>query len=102
MQYVFVVAGVADNARLDLANIDDGTMINLFQTNAMGPLFVAKHLVNGNLVRAGSVIVNITSKVEDLNTKLSMVSSLPQESSLFALSNMITMSWVPSPGSSLS
>ena len=44
-------------------------MLRLFRTNTLGPLLVTQEVLNARLLRNGSVVANMTSKVHtDLKT----------------------------------
>ena len=63
LQYLLVVAGIIDETRAGLKEIDADRMLRLFQTNTIGPLLVAQQLLAAGLLKQGSVIANMTSKV---------------------------------------
>ena len=63
--YAIYVAGVVDDWA-DLEEVDEGKMLYCFKVNAIGALLVAQTLVENSLLRSGSVLVNLTSKMGSL------------------------------------
>ena len=63
MQYLINNAGVAKWA--DLGSLQEADMLHLFQTNTLGPLMITQEVLREGLLKSGSVIANMTSKVSD-------------------------------------
>ena len=62
VDYAFVVAGVVDGYA-GLRDTNEEKMLYCFKTNTIGPLLIAKELVANGLLKRGSVLANMTSKV---------------------------------------
>lgn len=60
--YALVVAGVVDDWA-DLDDVDEQRMLYCFRVNTIGPLLLAQALVTNKLLKKGSVLANMTSKV---------------------------------------
>ena len=61
MQYLINNAGVAKWA--DLGSIEEQDMLHLFRTNTLGPLMITQEVLREGLLKSGSVVANMTSKV---------------------------------------
>lgn len=61
MQYLINNAGVASWGQL--GELSEEELLRLFRTNTLGPLLVTQEVSNANLLRSGSVVANLTSKV---------------------------------------
>ena len=72
LQYLINNAGVAKWA--DLGSLEEADMLHLFRTNALGPLMVTQEVLREGLLKSGSVVANMTSKVHLLSN---MESALP-------------------------
>ena len=68
VDYAFVVAGVVDGYA-GLRDTNEEKMLYCFKTNTIGPLLIAKELVANGLLKRGSVLANMTSKVNISITK---------------------------------
>ena len=68
VQYLINNAGVAKWA--DLGSLTEEDMLHLFQTNALGPLMITQAVLREGLLKRGSVIANMTSKVGDRRSTL--------------------------------
>ena len=64
LQYLINNAGVAKWA--DLGSLQEADMLHLFRTNTLGPLMITQEVLREGLLKSGSVIANMTSKVSDL------------------------------------
>lgn len=64
-QAIFTVAGAASWKGLE--QVDPHELIGLFTVNAVGPLLVIQRLLRAKLLKKGSIIVNLTSKVRFLS-----------------------------------
>ena len=71
MQYLINNAGVAKWA--DLGNLQQEDMLHLFRTNALGPLMITQEALREGLLRSGSVVANMTSKVFECQYDLDSV-----------------------------
>ena len=72
MQYLINNAGVAKWA--DLGNLQEEDMLHLFRTNTLGPLMITQEVLREGLLKSGSVVANMTSKVSHLQLLHSNVS----------------------------
>lgn len=54
-------AGVAEWS--DLEDVTEDAMLRCFQTNTLGPLFTTQQLVKVGLLRRGSLVAQMTSKM---------------------------------------
>jgi len=61
VQYLINNAGVAKWA--DLGSIEEQDMLHLFRTNTLGPLMITQEVLREGLLKSGSVVANMTSKV---------------------------------------
>jgi len=61
VQYLINNAGVAKWA--DLGSIEEQDMLHLFRTNTLGPFMVTQEVLREGLLKSGSVVANMTSKV---------------------------------------
>jgi NADP-dependent 3-hydroxy acid dehydrogenase YdfG len=61
LQYLINNAGVASWGNLGALTEDE--LLRLFRTNTMGPLLVTQEVLNAGLLRNGSTVANLTSKV---------------------------------------
>lgn len=68
VDYAFIVAGVVDGYA-GLRDTNEEKMLYCFKTNTIGPLLIAKELVANGLLKRGSVLANMTSKVDISITK---------------------------------
>ena len=68
MQYLINNAGVAKWA--DLGSLTEEDMLHLFRTNTLGPLIITQEVLREGLLKCGSVVANMTSKVGDRRSTL--------------------------------
>ena len=61
LQYLINNAGVAKWA--DLGSLTEEDMLQLFRTNTLGPLMITQQILREGLLKKGSVVANMTSKV---------------------------------------
>lgn len=61
VQYLINNAGVAKWA--DLGSLEEEDMLHLFRTNTLGPLMITQQVLREGLLKSGSVVANMTSKV---------------------------------------
>ncbi len=61
LQYLINNAGVAKWA--DLGSLTEEDMLQLFRTNTLGPLMITQEVLREGLLKDGSVVANMTSKV---------------------------------------
>ncbi len=61
VQYLINNAGVAKWA--DLGSLTEEDMVHLFRTNTLGPLMITQEVLREGLLKRGSVVANMTSKV---------------------------------------
>ena len=66
LQYLINNAGVAKWA--DLGRLQEEDMLHLFRTNTLGPLMITQEVLREGLLKSGSVVANMTSKVSHLPT----------------------------------
>lgn len=52
----------------DLGSLQEEDMLHLFRTNTLGPLMITQEVLREGLLRKGSVVANMTSKVPDVHT----------------------------------
>ena len=64
VQYLINNAGVAKWA--DLGSLQEEDMLHLFRTNTLGPLMITQEVLREGLLKSGSVVANMTSKVSHL------------------------------------
>ena len=63
LQLLLNIAGVIDGTKASIDSIDAQQMLHCFQTNSIGPLLVTQQLLANGLLKSGSIVANMTSKV---------------------------------------